>query len=145
MISSACILTANLVLYYSPYSYRLNKFGRLQLLMIWYYMCHGTLVGGLLKIFIIVLLHLTHQREFDAQFTTAVCKINYVNTQSFLIGRKKRKRRRTARHKLSNKPQDFQVLSGHLWVSTTTPFLNGSQFHICNMLRTMNYYPIDPL
>ena len=106
-------------------------------------MCHGTLVGGLLKIFIIVLLHLTHQREFDAQFTTAVCKINYVNT--FLIGRKKRKRRRTARHKLSNKPQDFQVLSGHLWVSTTTPFLNGAQFHICNMLRTINYYPIDPL
>lgn len=109
------------------------------------YMCHGTLVGGLLKIFIIVLLHLTHQQEFDAQFTSAVCKINHVNTWSFLIGRKKRKRRRTARHKLSNKPQDFQVFSGHLWVSTTTPFLNGSQFLICNMLRTMNYYPMDPL
>ena len=108
-------------------------------------MCHGTLVGGLLKIFIIVLLHLNHQQEFDAQFTTAVCKINHFNTRSFLIGRKKRKRRRTARHKLSNKPQDFQVLSGHLWVSTTTPFLNGSQFLICNMLRTMNYYPMDPL
>ena len=78
-------------------------------------MCHGTLVEGLLKIFIIVLLHFTHQQEFDAQlFTTAVCKINHVNTRSFLIGRKKRKRRRTARHKLSNKPQDFQVLSGRL-------------------------------
>ena len=86
-------------------------------------MCHGTLVGGLLKIFIIVLLHLTHQREFDAQFTTAVCKINYVNTRSFLIGRKKRKRRRTARHKLSNKPQDFQVLSGHLLGFHDNPFL----------------------
>lgn len=55
--------------------------------MMHYYMCHQWYFGWrVLKIYIIVLmLHLTHQQEFDAQFTTAVCKINLLTLCLFLL------------------------------------------------------------